>query len=146
MVLCERLVQRPHPGQPPPRRDDPDPQGRQAVERGFLVRGRSHSAANPSIIGACPGRPPIESGPVQTAGWRITEDERGPLLQGPRGLVRVDSTVAAIFEGRSPHDAGRLVQRTAGRVLRRLGALEGGRATASRRGRRRRRTGRASRS
>jgi N-acetylglucosaminyl-diphospho-decaprenol L-rhamnosyltransferase len=62
---------------------------------------------------------------VQTAGWRITEDERGPLLQGPRGLVRVDSTVAAVFAGGSATDAGRLVQRTAGRVLRRLGALEG---------------------
>ena len=63
---------------------------------------------------------------MQTAGWRITEDERGPLLQGPRGRVRIDSTVAAIFDGRTPHDAGRLVQQTAGRVLRRLGALEPG--------------------
>jgi N-acetylglucosaminyl-diphospho-decaprenol L-rhamnosyltransferase len=61
---------------------------------------------------------------VQTAGWRITEDERGPLLQGPRGLVRVDSTVAAVFGGGSAQDAGRLVQSTAARVLRRLGALE----------------------
>jgi N-acetylglucosaminyl-diphospho-decaprenol L-rhamnosyltransferase len=63
---------------------------------------------------------------VQTAGWRITEDERGPLLQGPRGRVRTDPTVAAIFDGHTPHDAGRLVQQTAGRVLRRLGALEPG--------------------
>jgi GT2 family glycosyltransferase len=63
---------------------------------------------------------------VQTAGWRITEDERGPLLQGPRGVVRVDATVAAVFGGDSARDAGRLVQSTAGRVLRRLGALEGG--------------------
>jgi N-acetylglucosaminyl-diphospho-decaprenol L-rhamnosyltransferase len=61
---------------------------------------------------------------VQTAGWRITEDERGPLLEGPRGLVRVDPTVAAVFAGRTALDAGRLVQRTAERVLRRLGALE----------------------
>jgi GT2 family glycosyltransferase len=58
------------------------------------------------------------------AGWRITEDERGPLLQGPRGLVRVDSTVAAVFSGTPVTDAGRIVQRSAGRVLRRLGALE----------------------
>jgi N-acetylglucosaminyl-diphospho-decaprenol L-rhamnosyltransferase len=62
---------------------------------------------------------------VQTAGWRITEDERGPLLQGPRGLVRVDGTVAAVFGGGSATDAGRLVQQTASRVLRRLGALAG---------------------
>jgi GT2 family glycosyltransferase len=72
------------------------------------------------------GCPPVESGPVQTAGWRITGDERGPLLQGPRGLVRVDATVAAVFEGNVATHAGRLVQSTAGRVLRRLGALEGG--------------------
>ena len=68
--------------------------------------------------------PPIESRLVQAAGWRITEDERGPLLQGPRGLVRVDATVAAVFSGSPVTDAGRIVQHTAGRVLRRLGALE----------------------
>ncbi|MDX6600725.1 MAG: hypothetical protein QOE87_4612 [Gaiellales bacterium] len=63
---------------------------------------------------------------METAGWRITEDARGPLLQGPRGLVRVDATVAAVFDGRTAKDAGRLVQRTAQHVLRRLGALERG--------------------
>jgi GT2 family glycosyltransferase len=62
--------------------------------------------------------------PVQSAGWSITEDGRGPLLQGPRGAVRVDSTIAEIFEGHTPRDAGRLVQVSARRVLRRLGALE----------------------
>lgn len=65
---------------------------------------------------------------MQTAGWRITEDQRGPLLQGPRGVVRVDATVSAVFCGDSVSDAGRLVRSTAGRVLRRLGALEGGSA------------------
>jgi GT2 family glycosyltransferase len=40
--------------------------------------------------------------------------------------VRVDATVAAVFDGRTALDAGRLVQRTAARVLRRLGALEHG--------------------
>ncbi len=63
---------------------------------------------------------------MQTGTWRITEDERGPLLQGPRGRVRIDSTVAAVFEGKTPPDAGRLVERTVGRVLRRIGALEPG--------------------
>ena len=63
---------------------------------------------------------------MQAAGWRITEDERGPLLQGPRGPVRVDGTVAAVFGGGAVSDAGRLVQRTTERVLRRLGALERG--------------------
>jgi GT2 family glycosyltransferase len=38
----------------------------------------------------------------------------------------VDATVAAVFDGRTALDAGRLVQRTAARVLRRLGALEHG--------------------
>ena len=127
MVLRERLVQHSNPGQPPARCDDPDPQGRRAVERGILVRGESHSAASPFIIGARPGGPPVESGPVQTAGWRITEDGRGPLLTGA-ARCRADRCdgvrdLRAADPGAMQDSSSK---RTAGRVLRRLGALEGG--------------------
>lgn len=44
---------------------------------------------------------------MQTAGWRITEDERGPLLEAPRGLARLGSTVAAVSRGRSAPNANR---------------------------------------
>jgi N-acetylglucosaminyl-diphospho-decaprenol L-rhamnosyltransferase len=57
--------------------------------------------------------------------FRLDEDAGGLLLRAPRGALRVDRTVADVFEhGASPR-AGQLLGQVTGRLLERLGAVEG---------------------